>query len=112
LKKEKLDVCLTKKSNADEPFTGIRSLHKDVELLGQLFALGSVLLGFAGDARHKVVGHSSDSYGSEDIAKRGDKLGFDGFDSNVVDETFQSNLYKHIKGLAKDNKGQGRIEEN
>ena len=52
-----------------------------------MLALGTVLLGFAGDRRHQVVGHGNDGYGREDIAERRDELGFDGFDSNVVDET-------------------------
>lgn len=35
---------LTKESNADEALAGIRTFHEDVQLLSQLFALGTVLL--------------------------------------------------------------------
>jgi hypothetical protein len=63
-------ACLTKESNADEALTGIRAFHKDVELFSQLFALATVLLGFASDACHEVGGHGGDSYGREDISER------------------------------------------
>jgi hypothetical protein len=89
---EQAGACLTKESNADEALTGIRAFNEDVKLLSQLFALGTVLLGFTSHARHEVGGHSRDSYGSEDTAEWGDELRFDYFDSDVVDEAFQSNL--------------------
>ena len=92
LEGKRLYVCLTKEPKTNEAFTGIRTFHKDVELFGQLLALSTVLLGFARDARHEVVRHSCDSYRREDLAKRGDELGLDGLDSDVVDETFQGNL--------------------
>ena len=72
--------------------TGIGALHEDVKLLGYLFTLGTVLFGFASYARHEVGGHSRDSYGSEDITERGDKLRFDYFNGDVIDEAFQGNL--------------------
>jgi len=65
-----------------------------------LFALATVLLGFASDAGHKLIGYGGDSYGRENTAERGDELGFDDFNSDVVDETFQGNLYEHMRGLA------------
>jgi hypothetical protein len=89
---EQAGACLTKESNADEALTGIRASSEDVKLLGQLFTLGTVLLGFTSHARHELGGHSRDSYGSEDTAERGDELRFDYFDGDVVDEAFQSNL--------------------
>jgi hypothetical protein len=89
---EQAGACLTKESNADEALTGIRASSEDVKLLGQLFTLGTVLLGFTSHARHELGGHSRDSYGSKDTAERGDKLRFDYFDGDVVDEAFQSNL--------------------
>ena len=61
-------------------------------MFGQLFALGAVLLRLTSDAGHEVRGHGSDSDGREDIMERGYELGFDNFNSNVIDETFQSNL--------------------
>ncbi len=60
--------------------------------------LAPVLLGFASDARRKVGGHGGDSYGREDIPERGDRLSFNDFDSNVVDETCRGNIYEHITG--------------
>lgn len=65
-----------------------------------MFALATVLLEFASDAGHKLGGHGEDSYGGENTAERGDELGFDDFNSDVVDKTFQGNLYKHTRGLA------------
>jgi hypothetical protein len=89
---EQAGARLTKEPNADEALTGIRAFRQDVKLLGQLFTLGTVLLGFTSHARHEVGGHSRDSYGSEDTAEGGDELCFDYFDGDVVDEAFQSNL--------------------
>lgn len=65
-----------------------------------MFALATVLLGFASDAGHKLSGYGGDSYERENTAERGDELGFDDFNSDVVDETFQGNLYEHMRGLA------------
>ena len=89
---EQAGIYLTKESNANKALTGIRAFREDVKLLGQLFTLGTVLLGFTGHARHEVGGHSRDSYWSEDTAERGDELSFNYFDGDVVDEAFQSNL--------------------
>jgi hypothetical protein len=83
---------LTKEPNADEALTGIRAFRQDVKLLGQLFTLGTVLLGFTSHARHEVGGHSRDSYGSEDTAEWGDELRLDYFDGDIINEAFQSNL--------------------
>jgi hypothetical protein len=89
---EQAGACLTKESNADEALTGIRAFSKDVKLLSQLFALGTVLLQFTSHACHKVGRHSKDSHRSEDTAKQGDELRLDYFNSNVVNKAFQSNL--------------------
>jgi hypothetical protein len=89
---EQAGVCLTKESNTDEALTDIRAFSEDVKLLGQLFTLGTVLLRFTSHTRHELSGHSRDSYRSEDTAEQRDELRFDYFDSDVVDEAFQSNL--------------------
>jgi hypothetical protein len=91
-------------------FTSVRAFSEDVKLLGQLFTLGTDLLGFSSQARHEVSGHNRGSYRSEDTAEQGDELRFDYFDGDVVDETFQSNLYSH-DGVSKgDNGSRGGIE--
>ena len=87
---EQAGAYLTKESNIDEALTGITAFCEDLKLLGQLFMLGTVLLEFTSHARHEVSGRSRDSYGSEDIANRGDELSFDYVDRK---EAFQSNLY-------------------
>ena len=92
LKWNKQGTCLIKESNADEAFTGIRAFREDLKLLGQLFTLDSVLLGFTSHARYEFGGNSRDSYRSEDVAKGEDELRFDYLDGHVVDEAFQSNL--------------------
>jgi hypothetical protein len=74
-------------------------------LLVKLFALGAVLLRLTSDASHEVRGHGSDSDGREDIMERGDELGFDNFDSNVIDETFQGNLSSTQESIS-----QGSVE--
>ena len=51
---EQAGAYLTKESNADKALTGIRAFVEDVKLLGQLFTLGTVLLGFTSYARHKL----------------------------------------------------------
>ena len=61
-------------------------------MLGQLFTLGTVLLGFTSHARHEVGGHSRDSCGSENTAEGGDELRLDYFDGDLINEAFQSNL--------------------
>ena len=73
----KQGTCLTKESNADEAFTGIRAFREDLKLLSKLFTLGSVLLGFTSHARYEVGGHSRDSCGCEDTAEGGDELRFE-----------------------------------
>jgi hypothetical protein len=83
---------LTKYSHADEALAGFRAFHENVQLFGQLVALGVVLLRFTSDAGHEVGGYGSDSNRRKDIMELGDELGFDDFDSDIIDETFQSNL--------------------
>lgn len=62
-----LGEFLTKYSDADEAFAGFRAFHKNVQLFGQLFALGAILFRFASDASHKVRGYGSCSYGGKNI---------------------------------------------
>ncbi len=90
---DKLGEFLTKNSDADEAFAGLGAFRENIQLSGQLFALGAIFLGFASDASHEVGGHRSDSDGRKDIVKWRDELRFDDFDSDIVDETFQSNLF-------------------
>ena len=85
-------ACLTKDSDADEALTGLRAFCEDVKLLGQLFTLGTILLGFTSHACHEVGGNCRDSYWCEDTAERRDELCFDCFVGDVIDEAFQSNL--------------------
>ena len=85
---EQAGTCPTKESDADEALTGVRASCEDLELLGQLFTLGTVLFGFTSHARYEVCGHSRYSYGSKDTANPGDELRFDHLDGHVVDETF------------------------
>jgi len=80
---------LTKSTDADEAFASFRAFHENIQLFGQLLALGAILLRFTSDASNKVGRR-------KDIAKWRDELGFDNFDSDIVDETFQSNLVKHL----------------
>lgn len=90
---DRLGEFLTKNSDADEAFAGFGAFYENIQLFGQLFALGAIFLRFASDAIHKVGGHRSDSDRRKDIVKWRDELRFDDFDSDVVDETFQSNLF-------------------
>ena len=85
---DKLGEFLTKDSDADEPFAGFGAFHENIQLSGQLFALGANLLRFTSDASHEVGGHRSDSYRRKDIVKWGNELGLDDFDCDIVDETF------------------------
>jgi hypothetical protein len=87
-----IGVFLTKDS--DEALAGFGSFHENVQLFGQLFALSTILLRFTSDLGHEVGGHRTDSHGRKDIVKRGYQLDLDDFDCDVVDETFQSNLFK------------------
>ena len=96
-----LGAYLTKESEADEALAGIGAFRKDVKLFDQLFTLSTVLFRFASDGRHEVGGHGGDSYGGEDIAERRHELGFDNLNSDVINETFQSNLYMHMRVLAR-----------
>jgi len=89
---EQARACITQESNADEALTGIGAFGEDVKLLGQLFTLGTVLVGFTRYARHELSGHSRDIYKGEYAAEQGDKLRFDYFNGHIVDEAFQSNL--------------------
>jgi hypothetical protein len=65
--RDKLGEFLTKDSDADEAFASFRAFHKNVQLSGQLFALGVILFRFASDASHEVRGHGSGSYRGKDI---------------------------------------------
>ena len=85
---DRLGGFLTKNSNADKAFAGFGAFYENIQLFGQLFALGAIFLRFASDASHKVGGHRSDSDRRKDIVKWRDKLRFNDFDSNVVDEMF------------------------
>ena len=87
---------LTKSTDADEAFASFRAFHENIQLFGQLLALGAILLRFTSDASNKVGRHRGDRYRRKDIAKWRDELGFDNLDSDIVDETFQSNLVKHL----------------
>ena len=103
---DKLGEFRTKDSDTDKAFAGFRVFHENVQLSGQLFVLGAILLRFTSDASHEVGGHRSDSYRRKYIVKWGNELGLDDFDSDIVDETFQGNLFKHKTELAR-----GAIEE-
>ncbi len=97
--RHKLVEFLTKTSDADESFAGFRTFHENIQLSGQLFALGTILLGFTSDAGHEVGWHGRDRNRGKDIVEWGDELGFDDFDSDIVHETFQGNLIKRATQL-------------
>ena len=98
---ERASGFLTKGPDADEALARFRAFHENVQLLGQLFALCAILLRLTGDTVHKVGGHRSNGDRRKDIIKLGDELGFDNFDSDVVDKTFQSNLFGDTKRLVR-----------
>jgi hypothetical protein len=87
-----IGVCLTKDS--DEALASFRSFRENVQLLGQLFTLSTILLRFTSDLGHEVGGHRTDRHRRKDIVKGGYQLDLDYFDCDVVNETFQSNLFK------------------
>jgi hypothetical protein len=83
---------LTKSSDADESFAGFRAFCENIQLSGQLLALGTVFLRFTSDAGNETGWHGSDRYWGKYIVEWGDELGFDDFDSDIVDESFQCDL--------------------
>jgi hypothetical protein len=96
-----LGGSLTKSSDADKAFAGFRALHENVQLSGQLFALDASLLRFTSDAGNEVGRHRSDRDRGKDIVKWGDELGFDDFDSDIVDKTLQGDLFKPATKLVR-----------
>ena len=98
---ERGSVFLTKDPDTDESLAGFRAFNENVQLLCQLFALRPILLRFTGDTVHKIGGHRSNGDRRKDTIKLGDELCFDNFDGDIVDETFQSNLFRNTKRLAR-----------
>ena len=88
----------------DEALIRIRVFCENLELLNQLFTLGTILLELISHTRHEVKRYRRDSYEIEDIADRTDELSFDYVDYHIINEAFQSNLYLR-KGLSKGDSG-------
>lgn len=94
-----LDEFLTKSSNADEAFAGFGAFCENVQLPGQLFALGTILVGFTGDAGNEAGWHRSDRYRGKYIVKWGDEFSFNDLDSDIVDKTLQCDLFTNVAKL-------------
>jgi hypothetical protein len=60
----------------------------------QLPTFSTALLRLACQARHHVRGKIRDFDRRKDVAQFGDDVGFDGFDSDVVDEALEGNLMR------------------
>ena len=87
---------LTKCCDIDELLAGLKAFHENVQLFGQLLPLDAVLFRFTSDAGHDLGGHRSDGNRRKNVVERGNELGFNDFDSDVVDETSQSNLFNYM----------------
>ena len=59
---KRAEICLIKKFNIDEALVRIRVFCENLELLDQLFTLGTILLELISHARHEVREYSRDSY--------------------------------------------------
>jgi hypothetical protein len=63
----RLGGFLTKSSNANEPFAGFRAFCENIQLSGQLLALGAGFLRFTSDASNETGWHGTDRYGGKYI---------------------------------------------
>ena len=72
--------------------TGFQPLNQHIQLVIQLPTFCTALIGLACNARHYVSGKVRDFDRGQDIAQLRDEIGFDDFDSDIVDEAFEGNL--------------------
>lgn len=59
----------------------------------------TIFFEFVSDISYKFDKYNENNYEGKNTVKRGNKLDFDSFNNDIIDKTFQSNLYKHTKKL-------------
>lgn len=78
----------------DKSLAGLEASAQDSKLSGQLLALGSIILRFAGETGNLLLGHGEDADRREDLVQLGNQFRLDNLHGNVINESLERNLQK------------------